>query len=745
MNKYGCLRHEPSDCAGFQPAYVPKLGYLALLGLALCSACSADSQAPVRNPAASAGAPAAATMPDAGVIEAKPICPPDNPFCQKPPLVTPMMTGMPGSQPTATECGTLPIDLTPAGVNIMIGIDGSASMASHWSDMTTAIRSLRQNNPNAAFGAHLFWADPVDPLTDQSTSNNSNNGCKEVHNKWLELGAHDADELVGFFGDEPPGGTIFDVYQVAPVIDPLNSYLETVTALSDPTRTNYLVVFTSGNDNCFGSAFINSAEKFGAYEKLAIELNKRNIRLIPVGLDDPAAERPQQGMMGPFLGTTGGGSLPTDYEVLGRMLEYGGSGLTEVPRIDTPEKLAELVSVVGQTVNNCRFELPPSLDANASLNPFEVTFGINGTPVPRDRQRVNGWDFVSDSTTSVEFFGQGCQAVQAGQMLQASKSCSQDICGTAAVSVETKPRVVLLLLDSSASRIECVDGSFDCLSLPGSSEDRPPSYWEIVMHSVESALMSPVNADVSFGIQFFPGKEAMALECAVGLEPEFPPAPTAQISILRAMLEKLPLGLSPVVGVMESVAATPGDLANPGVVGAVVLLSDGGDNCSGAEQPEIVSRLGAAAKTLSDVGVRTYAIRYGSAEGETPEQAEQLNAIVNNGGTAQTGASTAYIDAKTEEELTAALAAISDKLATCSFTLGEVAPDVDKDRTSVFLNGEQIGFDAMAMKLNGWNWVDAERTTVELYGEACETFKTSRRTRVAVEFGCEPEIVQGPD
>jgi hypothetical protein len=175
-----------------------------------------------------------------------------------------------------------------------------------------------------------------------------------------------------------------------------------------------------------------------------------------------------------------------------------------------------------------------------------------------------------------------------------------------------------------------------------------------------------------------------------------------------------------------------------------VLLSDGGDNCSGATQAQAVTRLGAAAKKLHDVGVETFAIRYGSSGGQTPPQAEQLTAIAKNGGTAS-AASTAYIDAKTETELGSALAAISDRLATCSFTLSGVKPGVDKNRTSLFMNGDQVGFDAKGMKQGGWNWVDAERTTIELYGDACASFKTSRRTRVVVEFGCEPMIVMGPD
>ena len=319
------------------------------------------------------------------------------------------------------------------------------------------------------------------------------------------------------------------------------------------------------------------------------------------------------------------------------------------------------------------------------------------------------------------------------------------MCGTAAVSVSTKARSVLLLLDSSGSRTECSDGSWDCLSLPGSL-GHTLSYWEVVQRAVGSALVAPVNDDVAFGLQFFPSKNAEQFTCDVAAAPEIPPASGRQIDIMKAMLEKIPLGLSPQVSVMENVAAAPGMLADPSAVGAVVLLSDGGDNCAGDPQAEIVTRLGAAAKKLFDNSVKTFAIRYGSSEGETADATEQLNAVATNGGTANGSSTTgpAYIDAKTPDELSAALASISDQLATCAFTLGAVAPDVDKNRTTIFMDGEQIGFDATGSKQDGWSWQDQAQTMVELYGEACSNFKSSRRTNIIVEFGCAPILIS-PD
>jgi hypothetical protein len=715
----------------------------------LLVACSAQAPAPSRSSEGPVTAGTTAEPMAPAVIEEKPMCAADNPFCSQNPVITGSGEGGMGGPliGTTTNCGSVPIDLRPTGVNIMIAVDGAASMAKHWESIGTAVRSLRANNPTASFGMHKFWATAVDPSTEagQEARNTTNNGCKEYFNEVLELGDHTAEALVEFLGPGPQGEVIFDAYQVGPVLSPLNAtYLTAATALADPSKTNYLMVFTSANENCFGAAFMSAEDKLIAFQKLAIELSKRNIRLIPVGVDEPSDMPADPWGFGPGLVGTNVDSIRTDYKVLGAMLENGGANhVKEVPRIDTPEKLEELISVIGQAVNNCRFEIPATLDSSMSVNAFEINFTINGTVVPRDRAMTNGWNFVRGSTSQVEFFGQSCEALQSGLAVEAGKSCSQDVCGTAAVSVSTKPRQVLLLLDSSASRIECADGSFDCLSLPG-TEGRTQSFWEVVQHAVAEVLVAPVNNEVGFGMQFFPNKNASEFSCEVTPTPEIPAAVGTQIEVMKQMLEKIPFGLSPVVGVLESVAAMPGNLVDPNVVGAVVLLSDGGDNCSGEMQPEIVTRLGTAAKSLLDRGVRTFAIRYGSMEGETADQAAQLDAIVTSGGTAQMGAATAYIDAKSPEELGNALAGISDQLASCVFTLGAVKDGVDRNRTNLYLDGEQIGFDAMATKQDGWSWVDAAQTTIELYGQACNLFKTSLNTNIIAEFGCE-QVIQAPD
>jgi hypothetical protein len=720
---------------------------------ALLAACSAKT--PAQQVANRGAPPVAGTGMEAGpVMFEAPECPPGNPFCTKmePPMVLdPAMTLPPPDTSMRADCGELPTDITPAGVNIMVAIDGSASMGTHWANIQQAVMDLRLRNPDANFGLQIFWADLVDNFDDFADQANF---CGETQNRVLDVGPHAAADLVTFLGDGPPGPSAWmGLYEISPVIDPLNYFLTTDTALADPTRTNYLVFISDGNDNCFGSIYASKADKLLAYQKLAVEIGKRNINILPIGFD--AASMPDSSGMW--------GMVPpnTNLEVLQTLLDYGGSGFKEVPKVDDPTKLAEVIKQVGQSILSCRFNIPATVDPNSGVNPFQLAFELNDVEVPRDRTGTNGWNFVNGNTGQVDLFGQACEAARSGIKLEARKTCNTDVCGTSVVKVETKPRAVLLLLDESASRLECLDGTDTCFG-PPNSPDRTRNYAEEVLHAIGISLTAPINDDVEFGLQFFPGKQAEVFACDVTGTPEVPPAQGTEITIMKQMLQKLPFGLSPVVGVLESVAATPGRLAEPGVLGAVVMLSDGGDNCALPEmfdpadqamvemaQAQMVTRLGAASKSLLDMGVRTFAVRYGSEEGRTAAGEEQLRAIVENGGTAAVDPNDPmmlpYVDAENEQELADALSAISDRLATCSFGISGVPATANKDNTNLYLNGDAVPFDKDLTKADGWGWVDPERTMIELFGPACVGFKTNRRTSIVVEFGCPPEVVPSPD
>ena len=659
-----------------------------------------------------------------------PVCPEDNPFCNEkaPPAKAPV-----------EACAGEDVNLMTTGVNVMIAVDGSASMAPHWTRVQDAVKKLRKENPNGSFGVHMFHGDP--PESFDAVSGKSNL-CGKTENVVLDVAQRSEQELVSFLGAAPPGANN-NLLPSSPLVEPINYYLTNATKLADPTRTNYLVVISDGVDNCFGSAYTNPADKRLALEKLAVELTKKNIRIIPVGFvatPDSNANMAAQAR------------ASARHEALDTLARFGGTGLQKALAAENADDLLTAIGQVGVRVGSCRFSIPATLDPSASLNPFELGFAVNGNAVARDRTNTEGWNFVDGKTSEVELFGKPCEAVRGGAKVESKKSCDSEVCGTAAVKVETKPRAVLHVLDSSASRIECQTGDqFGCFQGVGSGADRPVlTFWEVVEHALSQSLIAPINDDVEFGLQFFPAKNSEAFSCDVASMPEVAPAPSTQITIMSQMFERLPFGRSPVLAALQSVADNPGRLAEATVSGAVVFLTDGGDNCmqddqGQTNQAQVVAALGAAADKLLKAGVKTYVVRFGKAENKTPEQEEQLRAIVTHGGTASGDPkdpnAVLYIDAVDATALDAALAQVSDRLSSCAFTISGVPDDADKTHANLYLNGELIPFDAGNAGAQGWSWANVEQTDIELHGDACNSFKTNRTTSVIVEFGCESVIV----
>ena len=662
-----------------------------------------------------------------------PECPEENPFCNE---------KKPAANVPAQSCGGEEINLATTGVNVMIAVDGSASMVPHWTRVQDAVKKLRKENPASSFGVHMFYGNPPESL---DAVFGKNNLCGETENVVLDVAQRSEQELLDFVGTAPPGAAN-DLLPSSPLIDPINYYLTHATKLADPTRTNYLVIISDGVDNCFGSFYTNPADKRLALEKLAVELVKKNIRIIPVGF-----------VATPDTGTDMAAQMraaaraATRVAALDTLARFGGSGLDKALAAEKPEDLLTAIGQVGIRVGSCRFSIPATLDPSASLNPFELNFTVNGNMVARDRTNSEGWNFVDGKTSEVEIFGKACEAVRGGAKVESKKSCDTDVCGTAAVKVETKPRAVLHLLDSSASRIECETGDqYACIRGVGNGTDRPVlTFWEVVEHALSQSLIAPINDDVEFGLQFFPAKNSEAFSCEVASAPEVPPAPATQITIMSQMFERLPFGRSPVLAALQSIADAPGRLAEPTVSGAVVLLTDGGDNCTDGDaatvQAQIVAGLSASAAKLLKAGVKTYVVRFGKQANKTPEQEEQLRAIVANGGTASSDPkdmnAVPYIDAVDATALDAALAQVSDRLSSCAFTISGVPDAADKTHANLYLNGELIPFDAANAGAEGWSWANPEQTDIELHGNACTSFKTNRTTSVIVEFGCESVIV----
>jgi hypothetical protein len=590
---------------------------------------------------------------------------------------------------------------------------------------------------------HVFWGVPVQDFFDGLAA--GFNFCGQTRNEVLDPAPNQQTKVLPFMGPQAPGqGNTY--YDFTPVVDPLNYYLENHTSLEDPKSTNYLVFITDGNDNCFGTVFASKADKLLAYEKLAFELGKRHVRVLPIGFD---ASSNQQSALGK--------QKNTNFDVLNTLAKNGGTGLTEALSADDASELPKVLQTVAQRVRPCRFQIPATLDPAQNLNPFELDFFLGGKKVERDREQAEGWNFVEGNTSEVEFYGQACEAIRFGTKLEARKGCSSNVCGTAATKVSTKPRAVEYLLDRSGSMLDCsVDGSFACAPKVLCSGTLAPlngqcaggggnlSWWGVMAKSIGTSVVDPVNDDVEFGLRMFPSAQADV--CDINDQPEVAPAQDTEITIIRYLLSNSATGFTPIVAALEKVATDPGRLADAQVSGALIVVSDGGDTetCSVAHD-DAVTRVGAAAKALLDKGVKTYVIRFGVTDANTTEESEVLEAIAVNGGTAivdpMNPDAPPFYDAPDEAKLNQVLDGISQALATCAFTIGELDKDADKSKVNLYLNGEVIPFDTKDEKKEGWGWANKEQTDVQMYGDACTQFKTNRTTSLVIEFGCDPIVV----
>src|SRR4051794_25916395 len=101
---------------------------LLFCALALSVACSA-SRPPVPHPG---DTPEDDPVVDAGGAKKPSVnaCPPSNPYCKR------------DTAPTTPTCATVPVDLTPVGVNVMIAVEGAASMQKHWPIVQSAVKKM---------------------------------------------------------------------------------------------------------------------------------------------------------------------------------------------------------------------------------------------------------------------------------------------------------------------------------------------------------------------------------------------------------------------------------------------------------------------------------------------------------------------------------------------------------------------------------------------------------------------------
>jgi hypothetical protein len=148
----------------------------------------------------------------------------------------------------------------------------------------------------------------------------------------------------------------------------------------------------------------------------------------------------------------------------------------------------------------------------------------------------------------------------------------------------------------------------------------------------------------------------------------------------------------------------------------VLLVTDGAPTCPAGRgedtNPADIDASYAAIDALTERGVKTFVIGYDTATPGNEMLAQVLDGFAQRGGTGDQK----HRPVEDEASLTAALENITATISSCSFALDK-APE-RADYVLVTLDGKQLNLDDP----NGWRLTDDR--TVEIVGEACNTFKS---------------------
>lgn len=295
-------------------------------------------------------------------------------------------------------------------------------------------------------------------------------------------------------------------------------------------------------------------------------------------------------------------------------------------------------------------------------------------------------------------------------------------CGRQRFDVRRRPADVLLVLDRSASMKK----------QPSGSEDDAPSKWELVVPALEQAISATDNA-LAWGLKFFPEGDD-AGECSDESYPgsiAVPIAPMNARDVNQAIEGTRPTGDgTPTGDAVDEAVKYLGQL-DDGNDKYILLATDGEPSCSGDKKGGDAARAAAygAVEAAAMSGIDTFVVGIATSK---KSASETLTELAKAGHRAP---SSGYYLANTQDELVAALRAITSAVTSCRFPLSSRPPN--PDHVGVLIGMTRVPKDPA--QHDGWNYVDADFSAVELFGPACETVKASGADTVNVVFGCKAD------
>ncbi|TAK31542.1 MAG: VWA domain-containing protein [Myxococcaceae bacterium] len=317
-----------------------------------------------------------------------------------------------------------------------------------------------------------------------------------------------------------------------------------------------------------------------------------------------------------------------------------------------------------------------------------------------------------------------------------------DVCTPQVVDATPSSVELLLLADRSTSMER------DLLGGSGS-----PRRWDVLRDALAATL--PRYQDrIAMGLQFFPGIGGTGI-CAVGATPDLNPGLSQALPVLMRFSRTEPNGRTPTWLGVQSAGRYLLGRAAPRRFRAILLATDGAPNCNGAldgarctctalggtgqqqceDDPSLCLDDG---RTVSEVarlaaqGVPTYVV--GIDGDNQPELITVLSQLAVAGGRPNPATATRpYYSVRRPADLLSAFDQIQRQVSRCVFGVPSAVPP--SATVSVTLAGAALARDPD--RQNGWDWTDAERTTLTLFGAACDR-ASSGATSVRLRLGCDP-------
>lgn len=329
-----------------------------------------------------------------------------------------------------------------------------------------------------------------------------------------------------------------------------------------------------------------------------------------------------------------------------------------------------------------------------------------------------------------------------------------EFCETVTVRAQKTIPDLMIVLDKSGSMLwvgcdEAPDASI-CPN-PDPPYDKPFDRWAPSVSAIKTITTS-LEDRVKFGLMVFPAPD-LPSTILPGLLPGTPcqpgtvltrPALNTAAQIASELDAETPDGSStPIAGTLRSAH----DFLGTGIAGPdqdvapkfVLLVTDGGPNCSTSAQPAAV--LGTPSiedcqndaynemQSLSDDNIKTYVIGYDTRN--VAELATILDELARRGGTGDTQ----HRAVEDEQSLLGAIEAIAGEVASCTYQLDK-APGNPK-----YVRVTLDGVDLVLGDPDGWELTD-ERT-INLSGSACNTIQDNNvKHQLDINVECDPVIIQ---